>query len=67
MARPGGDPDSATSQFFVNLVDNDGLDEATDDGAGYCVFASVTAGMDVVDKIAVCNETTKDLRFRPYL
>jgi len=59
MARPGGDPDSATSQFFVNLADNDSLDEATDDGGGYCVFAHVSAGMDVVDKIASVKVTTK--------
>lgn len=46
--------DSATSQFFVNLVDNDYLNyrAATPEGFGYCVFARVTEGMDVVDKIA---------------
>jgi len=47
--------DSATSQFFVNLVDNtSNLDfkSRTDAGWGYCVFGKVIEGMDVVDKIA---------------
>ena len=44
--------DSATSQFFVNVVDNDRLDRAkAADKVGYCVFGKVTSGMDVVDKI----------------
>lgn len=46
--------DSATSQFFVNLVDNGFLNHKskTDTGFGYCVFGKVTAGMDIVDAIA---------------
>jgi len=46
--------DSATSQFFINLVDNDYLDYKGDDPRlfGYCVFGAVTDGMDVVDAIA---------------
>jgi len=46
--------DSATSQFFINLVDNDFLDfqNPTPQGFGYAVFGRVTDGMDVVDKIA---------------
>ena len=46
--------DSATSQFFINLVDNDFLDfrMPTPQGFGYAVFGKVTDGMDVVDKIA---------------
>jgi len=46
--------DSATSQFFINLVDNGFLDfkSKTDAGWGYCVFGKVVDGMDVVDKIA---------------
>lgn len=46
--------DSATSQFFINLVDNGFLDYKGDDPRtyGYAVFGKVTAGMDVVDKIA---------------
>jgi peptidyl-prolyl cis-trans isomerase A (cyclophilin A) len=47
MARTGV-PDSATSQFFINVVDNPRLDTA---GGGYAVFGKVVEGMDVVDKI----------------
>ena len=43
--------DSATSQFFINLNDNDFLNHGTRD-FGYAVFGKVTSGMDVVDKIA---------------
>ncbi len=43
--------DSATSQFFINLKDNDFLDHGTRD-FGYAVFGKVAEGMDVVDKIA---------------
>lgn len=53
MARTS-DPHSASSQFFINLKDNDFLDyrASTPEGWGYCVFAEVTDGMDVVDSIA---------------
>jgi peptidyl-prolyl cis-trans isomerase A (cyclophilin A) len=45
-------PDSATSQFFINVVDNQRLDAANaPDGNGYAVFGKVISGMDVVDKI----------------
>ena len=46
--------DSATSQFFINLVDNDFLDftAPTAQGFGYAVFGEVTDGMEVVDRIA---------------
>ena len=50
MARTS-DINSATSQFFINLKNNSSLDHGTRD-FGYAVFAKVTAGMDVVDKIA---------------
>ena len=50
MARTG-EIDSATSQFFINLRDNAFLDHGGRD-YGYAVFARVTEGMDVVDKIA---------------
>lgn len=50
MARLGGQADSATAQFFINVVDNDRLD-TPNDGAAYCVFGHVAEGMDVVDKI----------------
>jgi len=45
-------PDSASSQFFINVVDNPRLDAANaPDGNGYAVFGKVVSGMDVVDKI----------------
>jgi peptidyl-prolyl cis-trans isomerase A (cyclophilin A) len=50
MARTN-DINSATSQFFVNLKDNEFLDHSRGN-FGYAVFARVTEGMDVVDKIA---------------
>ena len=53
MARTN-DPNAATSQFFINLVDNNFLNFRSPDvtGYGYTVFGKVTDGMDVVDKIA---------------
>jgi peptidyl-prolyl cis-trans isomerase A (cyclophilin A) len=50
MARTG-DPDSATSQFFINVANNDMLNAPRPDGYGYTVFGRVVKGMDVVDKI----------------
>lgn len=54
MARTS-DPDSATAQFFINVKDNDFLNHTakTSQGWGYAVFAKVTEGADVVDKIKV--------------
>lgn len=54
MARTS-DPHSATAQFFINVVDNDYLNFRSADvnGYGYCVFAQVVDGLDVVDKIKV--------------
>ena len=49
MARTN-DPNSATSQFFINVKDNPSLDFGIN-GAGYAVFGQVIEGMDVVDKI----------------
>ncbi|HWB21073.1 MAG TPA: peptidylprolyl isomerase [Phycisphaerales bacterium] len=51
MARVGGDPNSASCQFFINVVDNPGLDTPQDDGAAYAVFGKVIVGMMVVDAI----------------
>ncbi|MCM5569469.1 peptidylprolyl isomerase [Burkholderiaceae bacterium FT117] len=50
MARTG-DPNSATSQFFINVVDNASLNYPQPDGHGYAVFGKVISGMDVVNKI----------------
>lgn len=52
MARTN-EPHSATSQFFINVGDNSFLNFRSEsgDGWGYCVFAKVSEGMDVVNKI----------------
>jgi peptidyl-prolyl cis-trans isomerase B (cyclophilin B) len=53
MARTS-DPDSATSQFYINLSNNKSLNYSGrgPSGAGYCAFAKVVDGMDIVDKMA---------------
>lgn len=56
MARTS-EPNSATSQFFINVADNAFLDPGRD--AGYAVFAKVVKGMDVVDVIVNSQTTTK--------
>lgn len=59
MARTS-EPHSASSQFFINLVDNDFLDaKNARDGWGYAVFGRVVKGMDVVDKIGAVRTTMK--------
>jgi len=45
------DPHSASSQFFINVADNQFLDFPGKDGWGYCVFGEVVKGQEVVDKI----------------
>jgi peptidyl-prolyl cis-trans isomerase A (cyclophilin A) len=61
MARTG-DPNSATSQFFINVQDNPRLDAANArDGNGYAVFGKVIAGMDVVDKIRAVPTSSKGM------
>jgi len=57
MARTS-DINSATSQFFVNLKDNEFLDHSRGN-FGYAVFAQVTEGMDVIDKIAAVETGRK--------
>jgi peptidyl-prolyl cis-trans isomerase A (cyclophilin A) len=57
MARTN-DPNSATSQFFINHRDNDSLNKAPGND-GYAVFGKVVKGMDVVDIIANTATTTK--------
>jgi len=58
MARTS-DPNSATAQFFINTVDNAGLDYPNPDGHGYAVFGKVTQGMDVVQRIEATPTTTR--------
>lgn len=54
-------PDSATSQFFINVTDNDFLDKAkSGDRVGYCVFGKVTSGTDVVEAIKAVATTNKN-------
>jgi peptidyl-prolyl cis-trans isomerase A (cyclophilin A) len=65
MARYS-DPNSATSQFFINLKDNAHLDPPAGGGLGYAVFARVVEGMDVVDKIAAVKTGTKNVQGTPF-
>ena len=60
MARTQ-DPHSASAQFFINTQDNEFLNHKgkTPDGWGYCVFARVVSGMDVVSKIEECATTVR--------
>jgi peptidyl-prolyl cis-trans isomerase B (cyclophilin B) len=58
--------DSAMSQFFINLVNNNALDYASSSNPGYAVFGKVVSGMDVVDKIAKVETGTKDVYLPDY-
>jgi peptidyl-prolyl cis-trans isomerase A (cyclophilin A) len=61
MARTN-DPNSATSQFFINVVDNNFLDAVNSrDGQGYAVFGQVIEGMEVVDKIRALPTDNKGM------
>jgi peptidyl-prolyl cis-trans isomerase A (cyclophilin A) len=59
MARTAA-PDSATSQFFINVANNDALNKATGKD-GYAVFGKVVEGMDVVKKIEAASTTSKGM------
>lgn len=61
MARTGV-VDSATAQFFINVVNNDFLNhrDKSQQGFGYAVFGKVVEGMDVVDKIAAVKTVTRN-------
>ncbi len=59
------DPNSATSQFFINLNDNSNLDPSGG-GWGYAVFGKVIEGMDVVDKIAAVKTATRNVMGTPF-
>lgn len=60
MARTS-DPHSASAQFFINVKDNKFLDFKSkgSDGWGYCVFGEVVEGMNVVEKIAKVETTSR--------
>ena len=65
MARTN-DPNSATAQFFINVKDNDFLNQAqARDGNGYAVFGKVVEGMDVVDKIRTVPTGPGDIPLTP--
>ena len=69
MARTNN-PDSATSQFFINVVDNPGLDPRSPENPrgfspdGYAVFGKVIEGMEVIDKIKQVNTGVRPLKVR---
>jgi peptidyl-prolyl cis-trans isomerase A (cyclophilin A) len=58
MARTSS-PNSATAQFFINVVDNNNLNAPQPDGNGYAVFGKVVQGMEIVDKIRTVPTTNK--------
>jgi peptidyl-prolyl cis-trans isomerase A (cyclophilin A) len=60
MARTSN-PNSATAQFFINVVNNDGLNAPQPDGYGYAVFGKVVSGMDVIDKIRTSSTGNKGM------
>jgi len=66
MARTS-DPNSASSQFFINVVDNGFLNfkSKTPQGWGYTVFGKVVEGMDVADKIAAVKTKAQDVPVEP--
>jgi peptidyl-prolyl cis-trans isomerase A (cyclophilin A) len=67
MARTS-DPNSATAQFFINVKDNDFLNQAQSrDGQGYAVFGKVVGGMDVVDKIRSTPTGPGDVPAQPII
>ena len=67
MARTGV-VDSATSQFFINLNDNDFLNNSGTSARtfGYAVFGKVTSGMDIVEKIGRIKTVAKSAAFRDF-
>lgn len=63
MARTAA-PDSATAQFFINVVNNDMLNRPNPDGFGYAVFGKVIEGMDVVDRIVSARTRNLNMVFQ---
>jgi len=66
MARTA-EADSATSQFFINHVDNAALDYVSPEQPGYVAFARVTSGMETVDAIAAVATNAMDVPMTPVL
>lgn len=64
MAR-SSDPNSATSQFYINVKDNPDLDYPSFDGYGYTVFGTVVVGLEVVDEIKNVETDTRDTPHGP--
>jgi len=64
MAR-SSDPNSATTQFFINTDNNEDLDYPSFDGYGYTVFGIVISGMEVVDAIEAVATETKETLYGP--
>jgi peptidyl-prolyl cis-trans isomerase A (cyclophilin A) len=60
MARTP-DPNSATAQFFINVVDNAALNAPSPDGYGYAVFGKVVSGMETIDKIKAAATGSKGM------
>lgn len=60
MARTGN-PNSATAQFFINVVDNAMLNAPSPDGYGYAVFGKVVSGMETIDKIKAAATGNKGM------
>lgn len=65
MARTN-EPDSATSQFFINTANNTFLDYQSAEAPGYTVFGVVITGMDVVEEMGIVETETKDAYFPDY-
>lgn len=65
MAR-STDPDTATSQFYINVGNNNALDYANAENPGYTVFGKVVSGMDVVMKIARVETDLHEVYFADY-
>jgi peptidyl-prolyl cis-trans isomerase A (cyclophilin A) len=65
MALTGSNANSATSQFFINVVDNDFLNIGVDDPPGFTVFGRVVQGMGIVDTIAEVATDENDAPLTP--
>jgi cyclophilin family peptidyl-prolyl cis-trans isomerase len=64
MAKVGGDPNSATSEFFFNVADN--ADQLDDQNGGFTVFARVLTGMEVVDAIVALPRVDQTVPVQNY-